>query len=87
MIKFLYVVSKFVSNSIIIIFLYINMCIVCDFYKCFDFLIMLFIFKFYFYCLFIIKYDFALFLISKMLIFKKPRLMLINIFSIVFFSN
>ena len=87
MIRFSCVVSKFVLISIIMIFLYANMCIVCDFHKCFDFLIMLFIFRFFFHCLFIIKYDFALFLISKIFVFKKSRLMSMSIFSIVFFLN
>ena len=83
-IKFSYIISKLISNSIIITFLYANICIVCDFHKYFDFLIMFLIFKFFFHCLFIIKYDFTLFLISKVLVFKKFRLMLINTLSIVF---
>ena len=85
MIKFSCVVSKFVFNSIIIIFLYANMCIICDFHKCFDFLIMFFIFKFSFYYLLIIKNDFTLFSTLKMLIFKKSRFVSTNILSIVSF--
>ena len=85
MIRFSCVISKFALSSTIMAFLYANMCIVYDFYKCLDSLIMLFIFKFFFHCFLIIKYDFALFLISKMLIFKKSRLISTNIFSIVSF--
>ena len=44
---------------------------------------MFLIFKFSFYCLFIIKYDFTLFLILKVFIFKRSRFILIDIFSIV----
>ena len=84
MIKFLYIISKFILNSIIITFLYANIYIVYNFHKCRDSLIMLFILKFFFHCLFIIKYNLALSLISKVLIFKKPRFILINILSIVF---
>ena len=85
MIKLSCVILKFAFNSIIIIFLYINMCIVYNFHKCFDFLIMLFILKFSFHYLFIIKYNFTLSLISKVLISKRFLLISTNIFSIVFF--
>ena len=46
---------------------------------------MLLILKFSFHCLFIIKYDFMLFLISKMFILKRSRFMSTNIFLIIFF--
>ena len=87
MIRFSYVVSKFAFNSIIMTFLYINMCIVCDFYKCRDSLIMFLIPKSFFYYLFIIKYNFALSLILKVLIFKRSRFIFIKTFSIIFFSD
>ena len=45
---------------------------------------MLFIFKFSFHYFFIIKNDLILSLISKMLIFRKFRFILIEIFSIIF---
>ena len=61
------------------------MCIVCDLKKCLNSLIMFLIFKFSFYCFFIIKYDFALFSILKMLIFKRSHFVSMNIFSIVSF--
>ena len=61
------------------------MCIIYDLKRCLNSLIMLFIFKFSFYYFFIIKYDFALFSISKMLIFKRFRFISMNIFSIVSF--
>ena len=66
-------------------FLYANMCIVYDSKRCLDFLIMLFILKFSFHCFFIIKYDFALSSILKMLIFKRFYFVSINTFSIISF--
>ena len=72
-------ISEFVFNSTIITFLYANICIVCDFYKCFDSFTILLIFKFFFHCLFIIKYNFALYSISKVLVFKRSLFVLINI--------
>ena len=85
MIKFLCVISKFASILIIMTFLYTNIYIVYDFHKCRDSLIMLFILKFFFHYLFIIKYDFALSLILKMLVFKRSLFIFINTFSIVSF--
>ena len=85
MIRFLCVISGFAFNSIIIAFLYANICIICDFHKCFDFFAMLFIFKFSFHYLFIIKYDFMLCSISKVLVFKKLLFVPINIRSIISF--
>ena len=84
MIKCLCVISKFAFNSIVITFLYINIYIVYNFYKFFDFLIMFFIFKFSFHYLLIIKYNLTLSLISKMFIFKNPYFISTNIFSIIF---
>ena len=66
------------------IFLYVNICIVYDFHKCLNFLIMFFILKFSFHCFLIIKNDFILSSILKVLIFKKSRFISMNIFSIVF---
>ena len=84
-IRFSCVILEFAFSSIVMTFLYTNMCIVYDFYRCLDFLIMLFILKFSFHYLFIIKYDFVLFLILNVLILRRSRFVLINIFSIVFF--
>ena len=66
-------------------FLYVNMCIVYNLKRCLDSLIMLFIFKFSFYCFFIIRYSLALSSILKILIFKRPRFVSIDIFSIISF--
>ena len=59
------------------------MCIVCDLKKCSNSLIMFSILKFSFHCFFIIKYDFALSSILKMLIFKRFFFVSMNIFSII----
>ena len=83
--KSLCVISKFVFNSIIITFLYANMCIVYDSKKYLNSLIMLFILKFFFHYFLIMKYDLALSSISKMLIFKSFRFVSINTFSIISF--
>ena len=85
MIKFSCVVLKFALSSIVMTFLYTNICIVCDFHKCFDFFIMFSTSRFFFHYLFIIKYNFALCLISKMLVLKRSFFISINIFSIVSF--
>ena len=78
-----YLKKKF--NSIIMIFLYAKIYIIYNFYKYLNSLIMLFIFKLFFHYFLIIKNDFVLFSISKMLIFKKSRFILIKTFSIVSF--
>ena len=83
MIKFLYIISEFTFSSIVMTFLYISICIVYDFYKCFDFFIIFSILRFSFYYLFIIIYDFALYLISKVLVFKRSFFISINILSII----
>ena len=77
-------IFKFAFNSIIIIFLYANIYIIYDFHKCFNFLSIFLIFKFSCYCFFNIKNDLPLFLISKMLIFKKSFFIFIIFFCIVF---
>ena len=79
MIKSSCVISEFVFNSIIITFLYINMCIVYNSYKCFNFLIMLSTLKFSFYYFFNIKNNLTLFLILKMLIFKRSFLLFLSL--------
>ena len=84
-IKSLCVISEFILNSIIITFLYANMCIVYNFHKCLNPFIIFLIFKSFFHYLFIIKYDFTLYSISKMLIFKKILFISINIRSIISF--
>ena len=78
MIKFLYIILKFASSSIVMAFLYINICIICDFHKCFNSFIIFSTLRFSFYYLFIITYDFTLYLISKMLVFKRSLFMSIN---------
>ena len=83
--KSLCVVLRFAFNSIVMTFLYANMCIIYDLKRCLNFLIMLLIFKFSFHCFFIIKYNLALSSILKMLIFKRFRFVLMSIFSIVSF--
>ena len=85
MIKSSCVISEFTFNLIVITFLYANMYIVYNFYKCFNSLIMLPIPKSFFHCLFIIKYDFTSSLISKILIFKRFYFVSTNIFSTVSF--
>ena len=84
MIKSLCVISEFAFNSIIMTFLYANICIVYDFHKCFNSFAMFSILKFFFHYLFIIKYDLTLCSISKMFIFKKSFFISINIRSIIF---
>ena len=59
------------------------MCIVCDSKRYLNSLIMLPILKSSFHCFFIIKYDFALSSISKMLTFKRSYFVSIDTFSIV----
>ena len=59
------------------------MCIICDSHKYLNFFIMFSISRSFFYYLFIIKYNFTLYSISKMLVFKKSFFVLINIFSII----
>lgn len=66
-------------------FRYVNMCIVYNSKRCLNSLIMFFILKFFFQSFLIIKYDFALFSISKMLIFKRSRFVSIDTFSIISF--
>ena len=66
-------------------FRYINICIICDSKRCLDFLIIFLILKFFFYCFFIIRYNFTLSSISKILILKKPRFISIETFSIISF--
>ena len=83
--KLSYVISKFALNSIIMTFLYANICIVYDLKRCLNSLIMLFILKFSFYCFLIIRYNLALFLISKMLILKRFYFVSMNTFSIISF--
>ena len=61
------------------------MCIVYNSKRCLNSLIMFFILKFFFQSFLIIKYDFALFSISKMLIFKRSRFVSIDTFSIISF--
>ena len=77
-------IFEFIFNSIIIIFLYANIYIIYDFYKCFDFLIMFSILKFSFHCFFNINNNLTLFSILKILIFKKSLFVFINIFFIIF---
>ena len=85
MIRFLYVISEFAFSSIVMTFLYTNIYIIYDFYKCLNSFIIFFIFKFSFHYLFIIKYNLALYLILKMFIFERFFFVLIDICSIVFF--
>ena len=77
-------IFEFVFNSIIITFLYANIYIVYNFYKCLDFLIMLLILKFSFHYFFNIRNDLILFSISKMLILKKSLFIFTNILFIIF---
>ena len=79
------VISELTFNSIVMIFLYISIYIVCDSYKYLDFFVMFSISRFSFHYLLIIKYNLTLYLISKVLVLKKPLFMLINTFSIVSF--
>ena len=87
MIRFSYIIFEFAFNSIIIRFLYANMYIVYNFYKYLDSLIMLSTLKFSFHYFLNIKNDLTLFLISKMLIFKRSLLVFINFFLLFFSSN
>ena len=81
------VISEFAFNSTIMIFLYANTYIVYDSKRCLNSIIMFLIPKLFFHYFFIIRYDFALFSISKILIFKRPRFISIGIFSIISFSK
>ena len=72
MIKSSYIVFELHFNFIIIVFLYINKCIIWNSIFFFDFVIMLFTLKSFFYYLSNIKNDFAL-------------LMILNVFSLNIF--
>ena len=78
-------IFEFVFNSIVMTFLYVNIYIIYDFHKCLNFLIMLLILKSSFHFFFNIKNDLILFLISKMLIFKRSRFIFIIFFYIISF--
>ena len=82
-IKFSCVVFEFAFNLIVITFLYINIYIICNSHKCLNLLIIFSIFKSFFHYLFIIKYDFTLFFISKVLIFKMLFFVFTRTFSII----
>ena len=78
-------IFEFIFNLIIITFLYVNIYIIYNLYKCFNSLIIFLIFKFSFYYFFNIKNDLILFSILKILIFKKSFFIFINIFFIIIF--
>ena len=83
-IKFLYIISEFFFNSIVITFLYANKYIVYNFYMFFDFIIMLFTFKLFFHYFFNIKNNFALLIILNVFIFKRFIFISVTILTIFF---
>ena len=66
------------------IFLYTNMCIIYNFHKCLNSLIIFSMFKFSFHCFFNIKNNLISFIIINVFIFKGSLFVFINIFSIFF---
>ena len=84
MIKLSYIVFKLHFNFIIIAFLYINKCIICDLNFSFNFVIMLFTLKFSFHYFFKIINDFILLIILNVFFFNISYFVFINIFEISF---
>ena len=84
LIKSSYVVFELHFNFIVIAFLYANKCIICDLNFFFDFIIMLFTFKSFFYCFLNIRNNFILLIILNMLSLNIYFFIFINIFEISF---
>ena len=83
-IKLSYIVFELHLNFIIIAFLYVNKCIICDSNFLFDFVTMLLTLKSFFYYFFKIINDFALLMILNVFSFNISHFVFINIFEISF---
>ena len=81
-IKLSYIVFELHFNFIVIAFLYVNKCIVCDSNFSFDFVTMLFTLRSFFHCFLKIINDFTLLMILNVFFFNISHFVFINIFEI-----